>query len=102
MEYMLRNVLQIVLSLLAYVAIIAPFSRWREFRADAGGARLAGKAKMIAGLQALQDTYRLSQAQPAPPSDPSLATLMVTTSRKSWFSTHPSLEDRIARLQALR
>jgi heat shock protein HtpX len=102
MHQLVFNLVNMVLGLLAFVLIIGPFSRLREFRADAGGAALAGKAKMIAGLQALQDTYRLSQAQPAPPSDPSLATLMVTTSRKSWFSTHPSLEDRIARLQALR
>jgi heat shock protein HtpX len=99
MEYMLRNVLQIVLSLLAYVAIIAPFSRWREFRADAGGARLAGKAKMIAALSALQDSFRLPQQAAG---DPAMATMKISaSSRASMFSTHPSLEERIEALKKM-
>ncbi|MFN2334829.1 MAG: protease HtpX, partial [Wenzhouxiangellaceae bacterium] len=43
-------VLQIVLGILASIIVMA-FSRWREFRADAGGARLAGRGKMIAALE---------------------------------------------------
>jgi len=34
--------------------VVAAFSRWREFRADAGGARLAGRDNMIGALRALQ------------------------------------------------
>jgi len=34
--------------------IVMWFSRWREFRADAGGAQLAGRAKMVNALRALQ------------------------------------------------
>jgi heat shock protein HtpX len=82
----------------AYLVIIAPFSRWREFRADAGGARLAGKAKMIAALQALQDSFRL----PQPAADPALAAMKISApQRASLFSTHPSLEERIEALRKL-
>ena len=99
LEYMVRNVVQVVLSMVAYVAIIAPFSRWREFRADAGGAHLAGKNRMIAALQALQDTFRLPQGDVAP--DRALAAMKISSpTPASLFSTHPSLDDRIAALQS--
>jgi heat shock protein HtpX len=100
MEYMVRNVLQMVLSLIAYVAIIAPFSRWREFRADAGGARLAGKQKMIAALEALADSHRLPLPAGAA-GDPALATMKIDSRQvQALFATHPSLEERIAALRA--
>jgi heat shock protein HtpX len=99
-EYMVRMVLQVALSTLAGVLIVFPYSRWREFRADAGGAHLAGKNKMISALQALQDTYRLPQGTPAPA--PSLATMKISSGGGSnLFSTHPSLAERIAALQKL-
>ena len=50
--FVIVNVLNIAFGLLAQTVVMA-FSRWREFRADAGGARLAGKEKMIAALQRL-------------------------------------------------
>jgi heat shock protein HtpX len=99
MEYLVRMVLQIALSTLAAVVIVYPFSRWREYRADAGGARLAGKAKMIGALQALQDTFRLPQG--APQASPALATMKINGGRASLFSTHPSLDDRIEALRKL-
>jgi heat shock protein HtpX len=77
--------------------VTAYFSRFREFRADEGGAKLAGKQKMIAGLQALADHYDL----PVDDSQPALATMKIS-GRSSWlqmFSTHPPLS---ARIQALR
>ena len=43
-------VLQVVFGVLASIVVMW-FSRWREFRADAGGARLAGRDKMISALQ---------------------------------------------------
>jgi heat shock protein HtpX len=99
-EYMLRNLLQMLLSLVAYVAIIAPFSRWREFRADKGGARLAGVDKMIGALEALADSHRLPQP---PAADPSLAAFKIDNrSVAALFSTHPPLEERIAALRASR
>ena len=100
MRQLVFNVVNTVLGLLAFVVVVGPFSRLREFRADAGGAALAGKAKMIAGLKALQDLHRIPQPVQGP-QDPNLATLMLDGGRSSWFSTHPSLEARIARLQAL-
>jgi heat shock protein HtpX len=97
-EYMVRNVLQMVLSMVAYVAVIAPLSRWREFRADAGSAQLAGKSKMIAALEALADSHRL----PQPAGDPALAAMKIDNRAMSvLFSTHPPLEERIARLRQL-
>jgi heat shock protein HtpX len=96
-EYMLRNLLQMVLSLVAFVAVIAPFSRWREFRADRGGAQLTGKHKMIAALEALADSHRL----PQPAGDPALATMKIDSGAvQAMFSTHPPLAERIAALRA--
>lgn len=79
--------------------VVAWFSRLREYRADKGGARLAGRDKMIAALEALRRNYELidTQAQPA-------AQTLKISNRGSgifrFFSTHPPLEDRIARLRA--
>lgn len=50
--YIIVTVLELVFGLFASMIAMA-FSRWREFRADAGGARLAGRGKMIAALQRL-------------------------------------------------
>ncbi len=98
MEYLVQMVLQMALSWLAAVLVIFPFSRWREFRADAGGAQLAGKGKMIAALRALQDGFRLPQPRVA--AHPALATMKISSSKRgSWFTTHPSLEERIEALQ---
>jgi len=47
-----RMIAEVVLGFLATLIVLA-FSRWREFRADAGGAKLAGREKMIAALQRL-------------------------------------------------
>ena len=77
----------------------AYFSRFREFRADEGGAKLAGKQKMIAGLQALADHYD----QPVDQSQPALATMKIS-GNNSWlqmFSTHPPLASRIEALRNL-
>ena len=81
----------------AIFLIVMAFSRWREFRADHGGARLAGRDKMIAALEALRRNYELidTQAQPAVQS-------LKISGRGGFlqlFSTHPSLEERIARLE---
>ena len=102
MDFFLRqiifNVVQAAVGTAAYLCIIAPFSRRREFRADAGGARLAGRDKMIAALTALQDSFRL----PQPAAEPALAALKISGTRQaSLFSTHPSLEERIEALRRL-
>jgi heat shock protein HtpX len=99
MQHMIFNLVHMVLGLVAFVAVIGPFSRFREFRADAGGARLAGKQKMIAGLQALLDQHRVSL--PSGAAAPELAAFKIDNPGSSLFSTHPSLELRIARLREM-
>lgn len=102
MRQLVFSAVQTVLGLLAFIVVVGPFSRLREYRADAGGAKLTTKAKMIGGLQALLDQQRIPMpAQAQGPRDPSLATLMVNGGPSAWFSTHPKLEDRIARLKAM-
>ncbi len=83
---------QFVLGILAMM-IVAWFSRWREFRADAGGAALAGRRKMISALQ------RLAQTQPEPLPDEMAAFGIAGGGLHELFASHPPLEKRI---QALR
>ena len=88
-------VLDIVFSILGSI-VVCWFSRKREFRADAGGARLAGRENMIAGLARLQ---QLADA-PVDERGAAMATLKISNRRGfSFFSTHPSLEDRIEALR---
>ncbi|MFZ0258105.1 MAG: protease HtpX [Gammaproteobacteria bacterium] len=91
-------VAQIFLSILATLIVMA-FSRWREFRADAGGAELAGTENMIAALHSLQ---RVSEPRDLPSS---LATLgiggNVGQGLARLFMSHPPLEERIAALARL-
>jgi heat shock protein HtpX len=84
---------QMVFGVLASV-IVAWFSRKREFRADAGSAKLEGSPRnMIAALQ------RLGGLNPEPlPSG--LATSGIAGTMSSLFASHPSIEDRIAALQS--
>ncbi len=80
--------------------VVFYFSRRREFRADFGGANYAGRAKMIGALRRLQGT--IDTIEPDPGAGGSLATLKISdrpTSVLSLFRTHPSLEERIERLQ---
>ncbi len=99
-RYVMRAVitlaLQMVLCILGMLVVNA-FSRYREFRADAGGARLAGRSDMVAALKALQ-----RQFQPAAEAHASIAALKISgksTGIARLFATHPPLEERIARLQ---
>jgi heat shock protein HtpX len=87
---------ELLLGVLASIVVMW-FSRQREYRADFGGGQLAGKQKMIAALQRLKTQYETS-ALPK-----SIAALGISGEQgiglKELFSTHPSLDDRIARLQ---
>jgi heat shock protein HtpX len=89
-------VAQIVLGFLAST-IVCWFSRRREFSADAGGARLAGREKMIAALEALR-------AQTQPPELPEALDAFGISGGKGRFGvlfmTHPPLEERVAALRA--
>ena len=87
-------VAEIVLGILA--AIVASwFSRRREYRADAGGARLAGRGKMIAALERL----RRGDDESTLPGEMAAFGIIGGASLKQLLSTHPPLEKRIAALQ---
>lgn len=88
---------EIVLSILASI-IVMWFSRQREFRADEGGANLAGDYKMIAALKRLQQNHGESHLPDQ------LTAFGISGFRTSKFGklflTHPPLEERIAALEA--
>ena len=93
-------VAEIVLAVLAS-AIVLWFSRQREFRADAGGAHLAGRAKMVAALRRLQRNY----GQPAQLPEQIQAFGIsggVGAGLKRLFMSHPPLDERIAALEAFQ
>ncbi|WP_440222007.1 protease HtpX [Dokdonella sp. MW10] len=86
-------ILQFVLGIFASMIVMA-FSRWREYRADAGGARLAGRDKMIGALARLQQNHgenTLPQAVQA--------FGISGGGMRKLFSSHPPLEERIAALR---
>ena len=89
---------QILLGILANMIVMA-FSRWREFRADRGGAHLAGISNMIAALEALKRAH-----EPLPSHQ--FASFGITSGPVSrgiqrLFMSHPPLDERIAALRAL-
>ena len=90
-------VAQVVLGILASIVVMW-FSRRREFRADAGGAALAGSHKMIAALQ------RLKQSSEQPHLPDQLAAFGISGSvgggLARLFMSHPPLDERIAALQS--
>jgi len=87
---------ELVLGILASL-IVFWFSRRREFRADAGGAHLAGREQMISALQ------RLQQRHAETPLPDKMAAFGITgplgQGLKRLFMTHPPLEERIAALR---
>jgi len=85
---------QILLGILASV-IVFWFSRRREFRADGGGARLAGRDGMISALRALQ---RETEPQPLPEQMRAFG-ITSPSGVMRLFMSHPPLEERIAALQ---
>jgi len=95
-------VLQSVLMIFGSMVIMS-FSRWREYRADQGGAKLAGREKMIAALEALKRTFDVE--------DPEIAKVqkgvaaMKISSKGSrfarFFSSHPPLDSRLEALRKL-
>lgn len=91
--------LEVVLSLLGAI-VVAWFSRRREYRADKGGARLAGSRKMIDALKSLQRGLETVGVE----SNQALATLKISGRPSGLFAllaTHPPLEDRIVRLERM-
>jgi heat shock protein HtpX len=104
MQYMLVQVFQVILSLFGMIVVCA-FSRWREFRADAGGARYAGRENMIAALERLRAIHETPIGQYSEHSSPALQSLKISGTAGGFaalLSTHPPLEVRIARLRGAR
>lgn len=82
--------------------VIAAYSRFREFRADRGGALFAGRENMIAALESLKRTQNIYDPKAE---KPSLQAFKISSPKghgiRHLFSTHPSLETRIAKLKQL-
>lgn len=78
--------------------VVATYSRAREFRADEGGARLAGKQAMIQALTRLQETVQIEDPRSQ---QASFQALKISNAKGMLrlFATHPPLEERIARLE---
>jgi heat shock protein HtpX len=91
--FIVSTIAQVLLSFLATM-IVMWFSRYREFRADAGGAHLAGRQNMANALRALQRR----QEHPDLPAG-EMAAFGISGKIGSLFSSHPPLEQRIAALE---
>ncbi|MFA6062655.1 MAG: protease HtpX [Gallionella sp.] len=96
-SFIAEIVAQLVLGVLASV-IVMWFSRQREFRADAGGANLAGRQKMIAALERL----KMNHEQASLPKEMAASGISGGGGMSRLFMTHPPLDERIAALRAGR
>jgi heat shock protein HtpX len=91
--FLTSMVMQMVFGVLASM-VVAWFSRYREFRADAGGARLVGAGPMARAL----DRLRMQQGHPAMMPENMQAFGIRGGGMLALFASHPPLEERIARL----
>jgi heat shock protein HtpX len=101
LQFLLVMVFQIVFSILGSL-VVCWFSRWREFRADAGGARLAGRENMINALRALQRLHDPEIAAAEAKHAQAFQSLKISGQAgglMALFASHPPLEQRIARLE---
>jgi len=85
----------------ALASILAmKFSRYREFKADEGGARFVGKEKMIAWLMVLKKMEPVMVE-----ADDNLSAMKISSKSRSWImsliASHPTLDDRIKKLEDL-
>jgi heat shock protein HtpX len=90
--FMVTMLFQMVFGILGAV-VVNTYSRRREFRADEGGASLAGRGKMLAALEALKDRSKFFDKD-----QPQLASMKISGNPKGFarlLMTHPPLEDRI-------
>ena len=102
--FLLVMVFQVVFGILGSM-VVAAFSRWREFHADAGGARLAGRENMIGALQALKqlnDPRVLAAEAQRAPGFQAFKISGAPGGLAALLATHPPIEKRIARLQEAR
>jgi heat shock protein HtpX len=101
LQFFLVQIFQIVFSLLGMI-VVCWFSRIREFRADAGGARLAGRENMINALRALQRLHDPELAAAEAAQAPAFQSLKISGQQGgllALFADHPPLAERIARLE---
>lgn len=96
MYYIVQIALEVVFMFLGSI-VVAWFSRFREFRADKGGAKLAGRDSMVGALEELRRNY-----EPMPTTQAAaIQTLQINghpTGLMKLFASHPPLEERIERL----
>ena len=95
-QWLVTMLLEVALGIVAAM-IVAWFSRHREFRADAGGAQLAGRESMVGALRRLMSTKELVDPQAG-----ALASFKIAGGGKGFmllFASHPPLEERIAALE---
>jgi heat shock protein HtpX len=101
--YMLFTYIFDVLFMILGSMLVAAYSRYREFKADRGGAELAGKQSMIGALRALLSIQEQKKGQQVDNSP--VAAFKISQKGKGgilrFFSTHPPLEERIERLENL-
>jgi len=97
-SYVTFYALQIAFGLLA-TPIVMWFSRWREFRADRGGAQIAGTGNMIAALEELKRVHEPLPARQFAAFG--IADGSVASGLRRLFMSHPPLDERIAALRQL-
>jgi len=101
LQFALVMVFQVIFSVLGMI-VVSWFSRQREFRADAGGARLAGRGNMINALKVLEQFYEPQAAAAAAQHAQGFQVLKISNRAgglRALFATHPPIEERIARLE---
>jgi len=101
LRQMIYNVVAIVFTILGSI-IVNYFSRRREFRADAGGARYSSPDKMTAALLKLQKMHLLPPVKEEKEGADKLAAMKIfgkSSGFSTLFMTHPPLEERIAALR---
>ena len=97
LAFLVQMVLEVVFMILGSI-VVAWFSRYREYRADAGGAKLAGRDNMIHALECLQQNYEVVD----PAAQPAVQTLQISGHPRglmALFASHPPLAKRIERLR---
>lgn len=105
LSYTLLTILFEVVFMILGSMIVAAFSRYREFKADAGSSRIYNKEAMIAALERLQKEQ--ANIQPHQEEPKAIAALMITEGKSpsamrrigALFASHPPLEERIAALR---
>jgi len=95
-QFAVRQLLYVLFAFLAQ-PVVGYFSRWREYRADAGSAALGGKHNMIAALENLKRNQDLMESQKSD----NMAAFQIASKSQilALMSTHPPLEKRIEALK---